>query len=312
MRNVDWSRLGVWFAVLVLALVALWIAPNFFSVRSIMNLLRQNAPLGIIAAGITMVMVARRVDLSVGAVASLSAVVATGLMSGADVRIPLAVGAALGVGVLVGLLNGLLVARGSLEPFVTTLGIAILLDGFNRFTTGGTAYGVLAPGFRAALNGWWGSVPVVVVALAVFVIGAALLLHRTRFGRSLYLIGSNEAAARLAGVGVTRSLVIAYILSGLFGSAAGLALLARYGVSGNLIGAGYEFDALAAVVLGGTTFVGGRGNVWGSVAGVLVLAMAYTLVLLGGLSYHWQLVVRGGIIVGAVTLYAVTQRNRRS
>lgn len=311
MKRIDWSRLGVWLAVAVLALIALWIAPNFFSVRSIMNLLRQNAPLGIIAAGITLVMVARRVDLSVGAVASLSAVVAAALMAGTDTRVPLAVGAALAVGGVIGLLNGLLIAKGRLEPFVTTLGIAILLDGTNRFMTGGTAYGVLAPGFRSSLNTWWGNVPVVVAVLAAVVLGAAVLLHHTRFGRSLYLIGSNQPAARLSGVAVTRSLVIAYTLSGVLGSVAGLVLLARYGISGNLIGAGYEFDALAAVVLGGTTFVGGRGNVWGTVAGVLVLAMAYTLVLLGGLSYHWQLVVRGGIIVGAVTLYALTQRKGR-
>src|SRR5690606_36484329 len=113
------------------------------------------------------------------------------------------------------------------------------------------------------------------------------------------------------GVRVTRSLVIAYVVSGFAGAAAGLILLARYGISGNLTGSGLEFDALAAAVWGCTTFEGGRGNVWGTVGGVLVLAMAYTLVLLGGLSYHWQLIVRGGIIVGAVTLYDVTQRKGR-
>lgn len=311
MRKIDWRNLGVWFAVIVLALVALSMAPGFFSSRNLMNLLRQNAPLGIVAAGITLVMVARRVDLSVGAVASFSAVLAASLMAGADSRITLAVAAALGVGALTGLVNGLLVVRGRLEPFITTLGIAILLDGLNRYSTGGTARGVLAPAFRSTLNSWWGNVPVVVVVLLVLVAVAAFLLHRTRFGRGLYLTGSNEEAARLSGVPVQRYLMIAYVISGVTGSIAGLLLLARYGISGNLIGSGYEFDALAAAVLGGTTFAGGRGNIWGTVGGVLVLAMAYTLVLLGGLSYHWQLVVRGGIIVGAVTLYAVTQRRLR-
>ena len=160
------------------------------------------------------------------------------------------------------------------------------------------------------MNSWLGGVPVVVIVLLVVVVLCGLLLHRTRFGRTLFLTGSNEAAARLSGVPVVRSLTLAYVLSGTIGAFAGLMLLARYGISGNLIGEGYEFDALAAAVLGGATFEGGRGTVWGTVGGVLLLSMAYTLVLLGGLSYHWQLVVRGGIIIGAVTLYAVTQRKR--
>lgn len=308
LSRIDWRQLGVWLAVILLAVLAVIIAPGFLSTRSILNVLRQAAPLGVVAAGITLVMVARRVDLSVGAIASLSAVVAAALMGGSEVRIPLAVGAGLAVGALVGLVNGVLVARGRLEPFVTTLGVAILLNGVNRFVTGGTAYGVLAPGFRSFLNSWWAGVPMVVIVLVVILLLSAYLLHGTRFGRTLFLTGSNEAAARLSGVPVRRSLVLAYVFSGLTAAAAGIILLARYGISGNLIGQGYEFDALAAAVLGGATFEGGRGTIWGTVGGVLLLSMAYTLVLLGGLSYHWQLVVRGGIIIGAVTLYALTRR----
>lgn len=308
MRTLDLRRYGVWIAVILLGLVALSISPGFLSARNILNLLRQAAPLGVVAIGITLVMVARRVDLSVGAIASLAAVVAAALMSGSDGRVPLAVGAALATGTLVGAVNGLLVARGRLEPFVTTLGVAILLTGVNRFMTGGTAYGVLAPGFRRTLNSWWLGVPAVVLVLAGLGLISVYLLHKTRFGRALYLTGSNEAAARLAGVPSQRSVLWAYVFSGAAGALAGLLLLARYGISGNLIGEGYEFDALAAAVLGGATFEGGRGSIWGTVGGVLLLSMAYTLVLLGGFSYHWQLIVRGGIIIGAVTLYAVTQR----
>lgn len=308
MRTLDLRRYGVWIAVILLGLVALSISPGFLSARNILNLLRQAAPLGVVAIGITLVMVARRVDLSVGAIASLAAVVAAALMSGSDGRVPLAVGAALATGTLVGAVNGLLVARGRLEPFVTTLGVAILLTGVNRFMTGGTAYGVLAPGFRRTLNSWWLGVPAVVLVLAGLGLISVYLLHKTRFGRALYLTGSNEAAARLAGVPSQRSVLWAYVFSGAAGALAGLLLLARYGISGNLIGEGYEFDALAAAVLGGATFEGGRGSIWGTVGGVLLLSMAYTLVLLGGFSYHWQLILRGGIIIGAVTLYAVTQR----
>ncbi|HLV10821.1 MAG TPA: ABC transporter permease [Trueperaceae bacterium] len=307
---VDWRGLGVWLAVIALALVALAMSPGFLSPRSLLNVLRQAAPLGIVATGITLVMVARRVDLSVGATASLAAVVAAALMRGSDERIVLAIGAALTVGALVGLVNGFLVARARLEPFVTTLGVAILLNGLNRTLTGGTAYGVLAPGFRRTLNAWWGGVPAAVVLLAAVVAVCAFLLHRTRFGRTLYLTGSNEEAARLSGVPVVRSLTLAYVTSGTIGAFAGIVLLARYGISGNLIGEGYEFDALAAAVLGGATFEGGKGTVWGTIGGVLLLSLAYTLVLLGGLSYHWQLVVRGGIIIGAVTLYALTRSRR--
>ncbi len=308
MRLLDWRRHGVWLAVIVLAVAALAISPTFLSPRNLLNLLRQAAPLGVVAVGITFVMVARRVDLSVGAIASFAAVVAGALMGGSEARLFLALGAALGTGVLVGLVNGLLVARAKLEPFVTTLGIAILLVGVNQFLTGGTAYGSLAPGFRTALNARLLGVPAVVIILVGVVLLSAYLLHRTRFGRILFLTGSNEAATRLAGIASTRNLIWAYAFSGFCAALAGLMLLARYGISGNLIGQGYEFDALAAAVLGGATFEGGRGTVFGTVGGVLVLSIAYTLVLLGGLSYHWQLIVRGGIIIGAVTLYAVTQR----
>lgn len=308
MERIDWRQLGVWMAVVVLLGLAAAIAPSFLGTRSLLNVLRQAAPLGVVAIGITLVMVARRVDLSVGAIASLAAVTAGALMAGSDARIPLAIGAALAVGAGVGLLNGVLIARGRLEPFVTTLGMAILLSGLNRYLTGGTAYGSLAPGFRQLLNSWWLGFPVVVIVLVMLVVVAAYLLHRTRFGRTLYLVGSNEEAARLSGVRVRLAIGIAYLCSGLAAATAGLILLARYGISGNLIGEGYEFDALAAVVLGGVTFEGGRGNIWGTVGGVLVLSMAYTLVLLAGLDYHWQLVLRGGIIIGAVTLYALTRR----
>lgn len=304
----DWRRYGIWLAVIAVALLAAAITPGFLSGRNLLNLLRQAAPLGFVAVGITFVMVARRVDLSVGAIASFSAVTAGALMNGSDARLPLALAAALAVGLGVGWMNGLLVARGRLEPFVTTLGMAILLTGANRFLTGGTAFGSLAPAFRRSLNARWLDVPVVVIMLVLLILLATFLLHATRFGRTLYLTGSNEAAARLSGVPTKRSVVLAFVISGGLGALAGIVLLARYGISGNLIGEGYEFDALAAAVLGGTTFEGGRGGIWGSIGGVLLLSMAYTLVLMAGLSYHWQLIVRGGIIIGAITLYALTQR----
>lgn len=312
MKSLDWRTHGIWLAVIVLALVAMPIAPGFLSPRNLLNLLRQAAPLGIVSLGITLVMVARRVDLSVGAIASLAAVMSAALMGGSDSRLPLALGSAVLMGAVVGWLNGLLVARGRLEPFVTTLGVAILLTGVNRLVTGGTAFGVLAPSFRKVLNGRWGSVPIVVVVLVLLIVVAAYVLHKTRFGRALYLTGANEAAAWLSGVKTRRAVIGAYVISGVTGAIAGILLLARYGISGNLIGEGYEFDALAAAVLGGTTFEGGKGSIAGTVAGVLLLSMAYTLVLMGGLSYHWQLIVRGGIIIGAVTLYAITQRKARS
>lgn len=299
------DRAAVWIVLVVLVLLAGLVSDAFFKLNYLTNLVRQAAPVGIAAVGVTFVMLLRGVDLSVGAIVSMSAVVCALVMGGKVDNLWLGIAAAVACGGVVGLANGLLIAYGKGSAFILTLGMSIVVYGLVQMGTGGTARGIVSPGFREALNGRIGGVlPVLVVCLLLAVAIGIFLQSRTRFGRNTYLIGANPEAARLAGLPVDRVTVVAYVVSGLFAALGGLALLARTGVSGTNPGAGMEFDVLAAVVLGGTTFSGGRGGVGGTFAGVLVLIIALNLANVAGLPFAAQLAVKGIIIIAASAAYS--------
>ena len=298
------DRAAIWLVLLLLLLVAALLSDAFVRPVYLLNVVRQAAPVGIAAVGVTLVMIAGGVDLSVGAIISLTAVVAAVLMEGSAANLPLALVTTLLVGAAIGLANGLLIACNRVSPFILTLGMAIAVYGLTQIYSGGTARGVVAPGFREVFNHRLGGlVPVLALAFALIAAIGIWLQRSTRFGRSLYLIGSNPAAARLAGLPIARVTVAAYALSGVCAALAGLALLARSGVSSTFAGRGLEFDVLAAVVLGGTTFEGGRGGIGGTIAGLLVLVIAFNLVNIVGLDYNAQLIVKGTIIIAASALY---------
>jgi ribose/xylose/arabinose/galactoside ABC-type transport system permease subunit len=300
---------AIWLVLLLLLAVAAMVSDAFLRPSYLLNTLRQAAPVGITAIGATMVMILRGVDLSVGAVISLAAVLCAVLMDGQAQNIPSAIALTCLAGAAIGLANGLLVAFNRISPFILTLGTAIIVYGVMQIQSGGTARGIVAPGFREFLNGRIGGVfPVLSLALILLAALGIWMQSATRFGRSLYLIGSSPAAAELSGVPIRRVTVLAYTLSGLFAALGGIALLARTGVSSTYAGRGYEFDVLAAVVLGGTTFAGGRGGVGGTIAGVLMLFVAFNLVSLAGLPFSAQLVVKGAIIITASAAYEAIKR----
>lgn len=294
------DKTAVWIVLIVLLLLAGLASDAFFRINYLTNLVRQAAPVGITAVGVTFVMLLRGVDLSVGAIVSMSAVVCALVMDGKPENLWLGIMAAVACGAAIGLANGLLIAHGKVSAFILTLGMSIVVYGLVQMGTGGTARGIVSPGFREVLNSRVGGVlPVLVIWLLVAVAIGMFLQSRMRFGRSVYLIGANPDAAQLAGLPVSQVTVIAYVVSGLFAGLGGLALLARTGVSGTNPGAGMEFDVLAAVVLGGTTFAGGRGSVGGTFAGVMVLFIALNLANVAGLPYAAQLTIKGLIIIAA-------------
>ena len=301
MRLPSLEKAAVWIVLVVLLLLAGLASDAFFKLNYLTNLVRQAAPVGITAVGVTFVMLLRGVDLSVGAIVSMSAVVGALVMDGKAENLWLGIAAASACGAAIGLANGLVIAHGKVSAFIVTLGMSIVVYGLVQMGTGGTARGIVSPGFREALNSRiFGNVlPVLVICLLAAVAIGIFLQSRTRFGRGVYLVGANPDAARLAGLPVTRITVVAYIVSGLFAGLGGLALLARTGVSGTNPGAGMEFDVLAAVVLGGTTFAGGRGSVGGTFAGVMVLFIALNLANVAGLPFAAQLTIKGLIIIAA-------------
>ena len=303
LRLVD--RYAIWIVLLALLAAAALLSDAFLRPSYLLNIIRQAAPVGIAAVGVTVVIIAGGVDLSVGAVISLTAVVSAVLMAGDSANIPYAVVTTLLVGTAIGLANGVLIAFNRVSPFILTLGMAIVVYGITQIYSGGTARGVVAPGFREVFNVRIGGlVPVLALALVVIALVGIVVQRSTSFGRRLYLIGSNPAAARLAGLPIAQVMIAAYALAGLGRALGGLALLARSGVSSTFAGRGLEFDVLAAVVLGGTTFEGGRGGIGGTMAGLLVLMVAFNLVNIVGLDYNAQLIVKGLIIIAASALYA--------
>jgi ribose/xylose/arabinose/galactoside ABC-type transport system permease subunit len=299
---------AIFVVLLVVYLAGVAASEAFLTPHYLFNVIRQVAPVGIAALGVTYVMILGGVDLSVGAVISLAAVFCAVQMDGNAANIIPAVLLTCVIGLAIGGVNGVLIAYTRVSPFILTLGMAVVVYGLTQIYSGGTARGQVSPGFREFANSrLYDVVPVLALAFAVLAAIGLVVQKTTTFGRQLLLIGSNRQAAILAGLPVRRVTVIAYAVAGLFGALGGIALLARSGVSSTSAGQGLEFQVLAAVVLGGTTFEGGRGGVAGTVAGVLVLVMAFNLVNIVGLSYHMQLVVMGAIIILASALYGHLQ-----
>lgn len=297
-----WAILGV---LATLYVIAVALSDAFLEPVYVGNVLRQAAPVGIAAIGTTLVMILGCIDLSIGAIISFSAVFCAVLMGGDADNVAFAIAGTLAVAAGLGACNGLLVAFNRSSSFILTLGTALAIYGLTQVYSGGTARGIVAPGFREFFNQRISEVlPVLALALLVLATIVEVLLRTTRFGRQIYLIGSNPEAARIAGLPVAAVTFACYVLSGFFAGLGGIAVLARSGVSSTFTGRGFEFDALAAIVLGGTLFAGGRGTVVGTVAGTLVLFIAFNLVNILGFNYNLQLVLKGAIIVLASAAYA--------
>lgn len=303
------ERLGIWAALVVLIAIASGLSPYFLSLNNFLNILNQASVVGTTAVGVTLVMITGGVDLSVGSIISLSADIAATVMNGSDGNGPLAILLAVGAGAVVGLVNGVLVAKRNVPSFILTLGTGAAVQGLGLLYTGGTASGVIAPWFQHTIGGRpYLHVPGVVFVFAAIVLVGLLIEKTTAFGSRLFLVGSNIRAAELSGIAVDRVLILAYTLSGTAAGIGGVVLLGRVGVSSAFAGQTYTFDVLASVLLGGTTFQGGRGGIAGTIAGVLLLVVAFNLVNILGLNFNTQLVVKGAIIIGAASLYRLLQR----
>jgi ribose transport system permease protein len=302
------SRLGAaGAAYLVLAslfIVASIASPDFLEKQNLLNILRQAAPLAIVALGQTIVILCGGIDVSVGAVMSLTTVVLSQEMAGDPSMILPAVLLVFALGLIVGLANGLLVSRVGTDPFVTTLAALLIVQGAALVYTQGTPSNGLTPGFREISEGELLGIP----ASVFFAAGATVLcwfgLRRTTWGRSIYAIGGNLRTTYLSGRRTALILTSAYVACSLLAVLAGLLLAARIGTAEVKAGSGFELEAIAAVLIGGTVFGGGRGRVSGTIAGVLILVILFNLVNLLSLPSEIQLIVRGLVIVLGVAVYS--------
>ncbi|MFC0226752.1 ABC transporter permease subunit [Serratia aquatilis] len=293
--------------ILIVAIFG-FVAPNFFTDANLLNIARQASINIVLAAGMTFIILTGGIDLSVGSMLGTTAVVAmaVSLMPGlSGLAIPLALLAGLGMG----LFNGILVAYAGLPPFIVTLGTYTALRGAAYLLADGTTIINSNIGFEWIGNSYLGPIPwLVIIAFAVIAL-CWFILRRTTLGVHIYAVGGNMQAARLTGIKVGAVLLFVYGMSGLLSGLGGVMSASRlYSANGNL-GMGYELDAIAAVILGGTSFVGGIGTITGTLVGALIIATLNNGMTLMGVSYFWQLVIKGAVIIIAVMIDKYRTRN---
>ena len=297
----------------VVALVAVCIFGTvryipFATPENLLNVLRQNSMLGLVALGMTLVILTGGIDLSVGAVLAVAGIVAAVLSPQGTA---VAVAGGLAAAALLGTVNGLLVTKARIQPFIVTLAMMIAARGIALGATGENSVRVdrAAEGFLWLGRGRVLGVPVPVLLAALAFLAGWTMLRYTRFGRYVYAAGDHQDAARLLGLKVDGVLIATYALSGLLAGMAGIVLAGRLGAGQPVAGTGWELDAIAAVVVGGTLLSGGQGGVGSTVVGVLLLGVIFNLFNLEGtITPWWQGVLRGVFLLGVVVVQSRLQR----
>lgn len=295
---------GVYIALGVLLLVAAVLTPKLYAVDTIAVVMRQASQLGIVAIGQTLVLLVAGLDLSVGGVFIMTSVVVAEVGNGRNELVLPAILTALALGALVGLGNGLLVTKRRVPPFVATLGMLVLVKGATQAYTRGVPGGFV-PEILGIVNRSWFvfSVPLVLwLGLSAIFI---FILRGTSYGRKVYAVGSNSEAARLSGIPVDAIRISIYVLGSLFAVISGVVLTGYVLYVDRFIGSGLDLDSIAAAVVGGTAFIGGRGGLLGTIAGVLIIQILSTMAVLLGLDVEVQFIIKGLVILAAVTLYSV-------
>jgi ribose/xylose/arabinose/galactoside ABC-type transport system permease subunit len=301
---------GIYIALVVVLVLAAILSPAFFKPSNLFNVLRGAAPLGIVAVGQTIVMLGGGIDLSLAGVMAMTTVVVADITQGQNISLVPALALVFGIGIAVGFLNGLLVTKRRVPPFIATLGVAILLEGVRFVYTRAAPSGSIPPLVRFFANEAVGPVPTNLIILFLVVAVFLFVTHKRAFGRHIYATGANREVARLSGIDVDRVTLLTYVICSTLAVLGGLVLAGFVGYADNYLGRGYELDSIAAVVIGGTSFAGGSGGIGGTVVGVLLLTMLFNIVLLLSLPVEYQLVVKGIVIIAAVALYSF--RTKRS
>ncbi len=296
------SKYGILIALLVICVILSVATPYFFTVQNLVIVLRQVSVNGILAIGVTFVIIAGGIDLSLGSVVALTGVAAASFAhTGAyPLIVPLLIG--LLTGALVGVINGLTITLGRVAPFIVTLGMMTMARGLALVWSNGRPVTNLSPAFNFIGGGdvLYIPVPILLFVLVIFV--AYILLNYTTTGRYIYAVGGNEQAARASGIRVNAVKMFAYIMCSGLAALAGIVLAARITTGQPNAGIAYELDAIAAVVIGGTSLLGGRGTVTGTVIGVLIIGVINNGLDLLNVSSYYQQIIKGVIIIGAVLI----------
>ncbi len=292
---------GALIALILLVIVIGAVSPDFRTVSNFLSLLRQSSINGFIAFGMTCVILTGGIDLSVGSTLALSTALCAGLIKSGVPAGP-AMLLALLIGTALGMVSGILVTKGRLQPFIATLVTMTVYRGLTMIYMDGKPISGLGDSFvlKFVGKGKLFGIPVPVILFIIIFAVFMFLLEKTVFGRRVYSTGSNWKAAKLAGVNIDRTKLAVYAISGGMAALSGLILLSRLGSAQPNLGDGYELDAIAAVALGGTSMNGGRGRIWGTFVGVLIIAVLNNGLNILGVSSYYQEVVKGIVILIAV------------
>ncbi|MBN1852132.1 MAG: ribose ABC transporter permease [Pirellulales bacterium] len=295
------GQYGIFLGFLGLVFVLSALEPDFRTTHNLTNILRQTSVIGIMAVGMTFVILTAGIDLSVGSILALTGVVCASLEHEGWPVVGIVAGTLL-LGACIGAINGVVTTKGKVTPFVVTLGMMSIARGLAHIYTGGQPISGFGPSFRFIGSGEIFNVPVPICIFAFSILAAAAIFRYTTLGRYTYAIGGNEEAARLSGIRVDCYKTSAYAICGLTSALAAIVLTSRLNAGESIAGMGYELDVIASVVIGGTSLMGGRGSVWGTLIGALLIGtinngMNHLLI-----SSYYQLVVKGTIIVAAVLL----------
>ncbi|MEM8813785.1 MAG: ABC transporter permease [Pseudomonadota bacterium] len=296
---------GVFLSLLAIATA---ISPSFLSVSNIQDVLTQAAPLMIVVIGQTFVILVRGLDLSVASLMATVAVMATAFNTQDNAMIPVIFASAIAFCALVGFINGWLVTKRSVSPFLATLAMMIVLQGLRFYYTQGAPAGVLPEGFRFLGTGKLFGIPVNILGFLLLFAVLSFVLQKTVFGRKIFIVGGNPTSADLVGINSHNVTIVCYIICSIMAGIAGLLLVGFVGTVDNFVGRGYELDSIVAAVVGGVALSGGKGNLLGAVTGALILVVLFNIVIIIGLPVQAQLVIKGVIIIGAAALFARNMR----
>jgi ribose transport system permease protein len=296
---------GTLIGLLLISAVFAVMSPTFLTTPNLINILQQSSINACIALGMTLVIISGGIDLSVGPVAALSAVLGAAMLV-AGVPVPLAILGALATGAFCGFVNGALITWGGLQPFIVTLGGLSLYRALALIFTGGTPIFGLPDGFRALTNGNLAGIPNPVIVVALLAVLAWVILTKTPLGEYFMAVGGNPEAARIAGVPVTLTKLAAYMISGLMAAVAAMILIGRLGAAEPTLGTLWELDAIAAAAIGGASLMGGRGSVPGTLIGCIILGTLRNGLTLMNVQAFYQLLATGIIIIVAMLIDKAT------
>ncbi len=295
------SEFSVLIGLAFIFVVMSFASPYFLTVNNIMNVLQQISRYGIISVGMALVMITGGIDLSVGYIVAFSACMAGHLTTNVGLAWPLVLVIVLFIGAFIGFINGILVTRVKLWPFIVTLATSKIISGCVLLLTNGMPIHMKSPLCWLG-SGYVGFVPVCVIMMFLIIIAGTIFASKTQTGRNIYAIGNNERAAALSGIRVENTKMLAYVICGLLCAFCGIVVVGNLNSADASLGAGYETDVIAAVVIGGVSMNGGEGSIWGALIGAMIIGILKNAFILLKVSSYWQAVVIGLVIIAAVTI----------